>query len=80
MIKNALLSQTLHDITSSRKRVMQHVWGHIIFGPQHEKTLGFANNKGPDKPAHLCSLISDFVICLLESIMSKLATSKISIF
>ena len=29
---------------------------------------GFANNKGADKPAHLRSLISAFVILLLESI------------
>ena len=36
----------------------------------------FANNKGPDKPAHLRNMISTFVIRLLESIISKLATSK----
>ena len=39
---------------------------------------GFANNKGADQPAHLRSLISAFVIHLLESIISKLVTSKIS--
>ena len=38
------------------------------------------NNKGADQPAHLHSLISTFVIRLLESIISKLATSEISIF
>ena len=43
-------------------------------------SLVFANNKGADKPAHLGSLISTFVICLLESIISKLATSKVFIF
>ena len=41
---------------------------------------GFANNKGADQPVHPCSLISAFVICLLESIISRLATSKLSIF
>ena len=41
---------------------------------------GFANNKGADQPAHPRSLISAFVICLLESIISRLATSEISIF
>ena len=41
---------------------------------------GFANNKGTEQPAHPCSLISVFVNGLLESIISKLATSKISIF
>ena len=50
------------------------------YGPPHEKTCfrGFANNKGSDQPAHPCSLISAFVIPLLDSIVSKLARSKIS--
>ena len=38
------------------------------------------NNKGADLPAHPCSLISAFVISLLESNISILATSKISVF
>ena len=41
---------------------------------------GFANNKGADKPARPRSLISAFVIRLLESTISRLATSKISKF
>ena len=40
----------------------------------------FNNNKGTDQPAHPRSLISAFVIGLLESYISRLATSKISIF
>ena len=36
---------------------------------------GFANNKGTDQPVNLSSLISAFVIPLLESIISRLATS-----
>ena len=36
----------------------------------------FGNNKGAD---HLHGLISAFVICLKEMIISKLATSKIAI-
>ena len=50
--------------------------------PQREKTclLGFANNKGADQPAHTHSLISAFVIRFLESTISKLAKSEISIF
>ena len=53
-----------------------------INGRRREKTclLWFANNKGADQPAHPCSLISAFVIRLLESIISILATSEISIF
>ena len=40
---------------------------------------GFANNKGADQPAHPRSMISTFVICLLKSIISRLATSEISL-
>ena len=41
---------------------------------------GFVNNKGADQPAHPCSLISTFVICLMESIISTLDTSEFSLF
>ena len=41
---------------------------------------GFANNNGADQPAHLRSLISTFIIRLLESSISKLATGEIPIF
>ena len=51
-------------------------------GPRREKTClrRFANNKGADQPAHPRRLISAFVIRFLESTISKLATSEISIF
>ena len=54
----------------------------LPIGPRREKTCrrGLANNKGADQPAHPRSLISTFVIGLLESTISKLATSEISIF
>ena len=53
----------------------------FIIGPRREKPChrGFANNKGAGQPAHRRSLISAFVIRLLESIISMLATSEISI-
>ena len=41
---------------------------------------GFANNNGADQPVQMGSLISSFVISLLEIIISRLATSEISIF
>ena len=41
---------------------------------------GLANNIGTDQPEHPRSLISAFVIRFLESIISRLATSEISIF
>ena len=34
---------------------------------QENVTLLHVNNKGEDQPAHLCSLISAFVNCSLES-------------
>ena len=61
-------------------------WLHIsicsfTYGHRCENTSlrGFANNKGADQPAHPCRLISTFVIPLLKSIISKLASSEISI-
>ena len=41
---------------------------------------GFAKNRGADQPAHPRSLISAFVIRLLENTIPKLAINKISIF
>ena len=38
---------------------------------------GVANNTGADQPAHQRSLISTFVIRILESIICKLATDEI---
>ena len=54
----------------------------FIIGPKREKTClrGFANNTGADQPAHPRSLISAFVIRILESIISRLATGEISTF
>ena len=54
----------------------------MLFGPRREKTClrEIANNKGTDQPAHPHSLISSFVIRLLEIVISILATSEISIF
>ena len=51
-------------------------------GPHRKKTCrrGFANNTGADQSAHPRSLISAFVIRLLESIIPRLAMNKISIF
>ena len=51
-------------------------------GPQSEKTClqWVANNKGADQPELPRSLISAFVIHLLESTISKHASSEIKIF
>ena len=54
----------------------------VSYGPRRKKTClrEFSNNKGTDQPAQLHSLIGAFVILILESTISKLATSEISIF
>ena len=54
----------------------------ILCGPRRKKTClqGFANNKGADQTGHPRSLIKAVVIRFIESIISKLASSTISIF
>ena len=53
---------------------------HIWTSRRENLPLGFANNKSADQSAHPQILISAFVICLLESIISRLASSEIPIF
>ena len=48
-----------------------------VFGGK-QTTKGQAGNKGADQPAHPRRLISTFVIQLMESIVSKLATGEFS--
>ena len=53
----------------------------IIWASKQENLIwGFANSKGADQTTGMRSLIRAFVICLLESIIFKLATSKLPIF
>ena len=40
--------------------------------------MSYANNKGTDQPAHPGSLISAFVVCCLDSVMSLVSVTKIS--
>ena len=40
--------------------------------------MSYANNKGADQPAHPSSLISAFVVCCLDSIMSLDSIAEIS--
>ena len=47
---------------------------------QENMSSVFANIKDTDQPVHPHRLISAFIILLLESIISKLDTSKFSIF
>ena len=41
---------------------------------------GFVNNKWADQPAHLRRLTNAFVVHVLESIISRLVTSEITVF
>ena len=41
---------------------------------------GLPKNNGADQPAHLRSLISTFVVRILECMISRLAMSELSIF
>ena len=54
----------------------------IIIGHRRERTRlwRLVNNKCADQFAHTRSLVSAFVIRLLETVISRLASSKISIF
>ena len=62
----------IHVITRCVKRDCT-----VEYGPRREKTClwGFENKKGADQPAHPRRLISAFVFCNLEIIISKYATN-----
>ena len=60
----------------SKQTVAHNIWG----STRENLSTVFANNKGADQPGHPRSLISAFVIRVLESIISKLATSEIFSF
>ena len=57
----------------------QHLYP-FLFEPGHEKMrlMSYANNKGTDQPAYPHSLISAFVVHLLDSIISLDSTAEIS--
>ena len=57
------------------KFILAHKWALTL----KILSLGFAYNKGADRPAHPCSLINTFVIRFLKRIIFKRATGKISI-
>ena len=54
----------------------------ILFRPRSEKAClqEFANNTCADQPAHPRSLVSAFVVLILESTVCKLLTGEIYIF
>ena len=83
--QNILQKSQFENLTFSQmtyREISRSFMINIKIGPRCDKTClwGFANNKIADQPAHPPSLVSAFVIRVLESIISKLATSKFSIF
>ena len=73
-ISRVCKQSALHSkIQSTRRTLGQNNWATM----RENMTIGFANNKGADQPAHPRGLISTFVISSFESIISKLATCKI---
>ena len=54
----------------------------FTFGPRLEKTCHqwFVNSKGAEQPVHQRRLVCTFVVRFMESIISELASSEISIF
>ena len=70
------------DLTPARLNDLKEACRIEVNGPRREQTClrGFANNKGADQPAHPRILISAFVIRLLESFISRLASREIFIF
>ena len=64
----------------SRLAICSSLMGNYYMGLDAKKNclLGFGNNKDKDQPAPLGNLTSAFGIRLLESIISRLATSEIS--
>ena len=60
--------------------ISQDKTGYIWALTQENLSSLFANNKCADQPVHRRSLISALDIRFLESIISKLATTGISIF
>ena len=69
-----LLLNTVETIDKGRTRwqLLFTIWA----STQEKLSSEAVDNKGADQPAHLRSLISTFVISILESIISKLATDK----
>ena len=57
---------------------LRYCYSRFSFRPRREKTClrGFMNNTGADQTAHPRSLISAFVIRVLESTICKRATSE----
>ena len=54
------------------------IWRLDIWATSWDKCLCHANNKGADQPAHLCSLISTFVVPCLDRIIPIVSQAKIS--
>ena len=81
----ALCNVTYMSFNAIREKKSSHEKNFLvttpIFGPRREKTClrWFVNNKGADQPALPRRLIRVFVICFLDSLISKLAKKLASV-
>ena len=70
----------LHDNQNSHLVVLYVPWLNDTYNnltATKKTSLVICNNKGPDQPAHPCSLISNFVVCCLRRIIPRLASCEI---
>ena len=78
--ENFLLANDSHEISylifSKIRKDIATIWA----ATRENLSSGDANNTGADQPAHPRSLISAYVIRVLESIICKLSTGEISFF
>ena len=58
--------------------ILQYTQHYYIITSWENLFMPYANNRGADQPAHLCSLISTFVVRCLDSIISLVSISEIS--
>ena len=52
-------------------------WDHVMSQIMRKSFVPYVNNKDADQPAHLHSLIGDFVVCCLDSVISLVAIPTI---
>ena len=70
----------MQQVEHHRKKLLAKVGVSIPVSAGEISSLLHVNNKDADQPAHPCSLINPVVIRSLQSIISRLALYKVSIF
>ena len=70
----------LHRTTAKARRSCCYLDTRYVYELGHEKMclISYADNKGEDQTAHPRSLISAFIVCCLDSIISLDSIAEIS--